>query len=82
MKTARTIRTLKRCGIPPSLIGFGRSTPSGKSIRRMERKDHRAHLSASHEEYTMLRALPRTPESTRGFRAVQMMEAAAVDDAE
>ena len=70
MKNARTIRTLKRCGIPPALIGFGRSAPSGKAIRRMERRDHRAHLSASLEEYLAMRSLPRTPESTRGFRAV------------
>ena len=72
MKTARTIRTLKRCGIPEALIGFAGRTPSGKAIRRMERKDHRAHLGAIGEGYMTMRSLPRTPESTRGFRAVQM----------
>ena len=72
MKNARTIRTLKRCGIPAALIGFGGRTPSGKSIRRMERKDHLAHLSATGEGYMTMHSLPRTPESTRGFRAVQM----------
>ena len=70
MKTARTIRTLKRCGIPEALIGFAGRTPSGKAIRRMERKDHRAHLSASRDEYNTMHSLPRTPDSTRGFRAV------------
>ena len=55
MKSARTIRTLKRCGIPPSLIGFGK----------------RAHLSASRDEYMTMYSLPRTKESARGFRAVQ-----------
>ena len=71
MKTARTIRTLKRCGIPADLIGFA-GRPSGKAIRRMERRDHRRHINATSEEYATMRSLPRTPESTRGFRAVQM----------
>lgn len=72
MKNARTIRTLRRCGIPADLIGFaGRTAPSGKTIRRMERRDHRLHLAASSEEYRSMRSLPRTPESQRGFRAVQ-----------
>jgi hypothetical protein len=72
MKSARTIRTLKRCGINPSLVGFaGASAPSGKSIRRMERKDHHKHLSATGDEYMTMYSLPRTPECQRGFRAVQ-----------
>ena len=71
MKNARTIRTLNRCGIPAHIIGFAGYTPSGKAIRRMERKDHLAHICATTEEYATLRSLPRTPESTRGFRAVQ-----------
>ena len=75
MKNARTIRTLRRCGIPADLIGFaGRAAPSGKAIRRMERRDHRLHLAAAREEYRALRslrALPRAAESQRGFRAVQ-----------
>lgn len=72
MKNARTRRTLRRCGIPADLIGFaGRTAPSGKTIRRMERRDHRLHLAATREEYLSLRALPRAAESQRGFRAVQ-----------
>ena len=70
MKTARTLRTLRRCGIPADLIGFAGYTPSGKAIRRLERKDHHAHISATAEELVCMRALPRTPESIRGFRAV------------
>ena len=69
MKNARTIRTLNRCGIPSDQIGFAGHTPSGKAIRRLERKDHRAHICAK-QDVQML-SLPRTPESTRGFRAVQ-----------
>ena len=72
MKNSRTIRTLRRCGIPSDLIGFaGRTAPSGKTIRRMERRDHRLHLAATREEYLVMSSLPRTPESRRGFRAVQ-----------
>ena len=72
MKTARTRRTLRRCGIPADLIGFaGRTAPSGKAIRRMERRDHRLHLAAAREEYRALRSLPRAADSQRGFRAVQ-----------
>ena len=71
MKTARTIRTLKRCGIVPSLVGFAGFTPSGKSIRRMERRDHHKHIVATLDEYRTMYSLPRTPESTRGARAVQ-----------
>lgn len=72
MKNARTIRTLQRCGIPADLIGFaGPVAPSGKAIRRMERRDHRLHLAATREEYRALRSLPRAADSQRGFRAVQ-----------
>ena len=70
MKNARTIRTLNRCGIPADQIGFAGNTPSGKAIRRLERKDHRAHICAAQEELTSMRSLPRTPESMRGIRAV------------
>lgn len=72
MKSARTIRTLKRCGINPNLVGFaGASAPSGKSIRRMERKDHHKHLAATGDEYMTMHSLPRMQSSKRGFRAVQ-----------
>ncbi len=72
MKNARTIRTLRRCGIPADLIGFaGRTAPSGKTIRRMERRDHLLHMQATREEYLVLRSLPRAADSQRGFRAVQ-----------
>ena len=72
MKNARTIRTLRRCGIPSDLISFaGRAAPSGKTIRRMERRDHRLHLATKREEYRALRSLPRAADSQRGFRAVQ-----------
>ena len=70
MKNARTIRTLNRCGIAADQIGFAGHTPSGKAIRRMERKDHRAHIFATQEVFMTMASLPRTPESTRGFRAV------------
>ena len=71
MKKARTIRTLNRCGIPANQIGFAGHTPSGKAIRRLERKDHRAHICAKQDVFMQMASLPRTPESTRGFRAVQ-----------
>ena len=71
MKNARTIRTLNRCGIPADLIGFAGHTPSGKTIRRLERKDHRAHILCDAEVFMTMASLPRVPESTRGFRAVQ-----------
>lgn len=73
MKNARTRRTLRRCGIPADAIGFaGRTAPSGKAIRRMERRDHRQHLlAATPDEYRALRALPRAADSLRGFRGVQ-----------
>ena len=70
MKNARTIRTLNRCGIPANMISFAGHTPSGKAIRRLERKDHRAHVA----DAMRMGSLPRTPESTRGFRAVQNMD--------
>ena len=73
MKNSRTIRTLRRCGINADLIGFaGRTALSGKTIRRMERRDHRLHLAATREEYLSMRSLPRTADSLRGFRVVQM----------
>ena len=69
MKKARTIRTLNRCGIKADQIGFaGGHTPSGKAIRRLERRDHRAHILGAD---VFMASLPRTPESKRGFRAVQ-----------
>ena len=68
MKNARTIHTLNRCGIAADLIGFAGPAPSGKAIRRMERKDHREHLFGAE---VFKASLPRVPESTRGFRAVQ-----------
>ena len=71
MKNARTIRTLNRCGIPADQIGFAGHTPSGKAIRRLERKDHRAHILCGADGLMRMGSLPRTPESTRGFRAVQ-----------
>ena len=71
MKKARTIRTLNRCGIVADLIGFAGHTPSGKAIRRLERKDHRAHICATQDAFMTMVSLPRTPESTRGFRAVR-----------
>ena len=72
MKNARTIRTLNRCGIPADQIGFaGGHTPSGKAIRRLERKDHRAHILFGADVFMQMASLPRAPESTRGFRAVQ-----------
>lgn len=72
MKNARTTRTLRRCGIQADMIGFaGPAAPSGKTIRRMERRDHRLHLAATREEYRALRSLPRAADSLRGFRAVQ-----------
>ena len=74
MKNARTVRTLNRCGIPADQIGFAGHTPSGKAIRRLERKDHRAHICAKQDVFMQMVSLPRTPESTRGFRAVQNMD--------
>lgn len=72
MKNARTIRTLRRCGIPADMVGFvGPVAPSGKTIRRMERRDHRKHLEATREAFLGMRSMPRTPDSLRGFRAVQ-----------
>ena len=74
MKNARTIRTLNRCGIPADQIGFAGHTPSGKAIRRLERKDHREHILCGADVFMRMGSLPRTPESTRGFRAVQNMD--------
>ena len=74
MKNARTIRTLNRCGIPSDQIGFAGHTPSGKAIRRLERKDHREHIYMNTSCVAQMVSLPRTPESTRGFRAVQNWE--------
>ena len=67
MKNARTIRTLRRCGIPSDLIGFaGRTAPSGKAVRRMERRDHRLHMQATREEFLVMSSFPRASAGSAG----------------
>lgn len=38
MKSARTIRTLNRCGISPATVGFSGYKPTGKAIRALARQ--------------------------------------------
>ena len=38
MKSKRTIRTMKRCGINPASVGFAGYTPTGKAVRRLARE--------------------------------------------
>lgn len=90
MKTARTIRTLRRVGIPPASIGFAGYTPTGKAVRRYARQRRAENRLLSLLPAPMVQALFRTDirsvdsikAGTRYLRSPAIVQAAWIKSAQ